>query len=99
MYLRRRGIQLTEAGGRAVKWLSDPWTYQLWHLHRGMWLMYRQHYWPRRNLLVNALVILGIGLRFVYRCVLRILALDRVIARLPMTHQEHRLLGEIPRGG
>jgi len=72
---------------------------QLWHLHRGMWLMYRKHYWPQRHLLINWLVTLGIGLRFLYKCSQRILALDRLIARLSGPHQEHRRPGEIPRGG
>ena len=60
---------------------------QLGDMHRGMWLMYRQHYWPRRHPVVNWLVTLGIGVRFVYKCTLRLLALDRLIACLPNPHQ------------
>lgn len=73
---------------------------QLWNMHRGMWLMYRKHYWPQRNLIINALVTLGIGLRFLYKCGLRILGVDRLIAGLPRTRQRRdRLQTVCDRGG
>ncbi len=71
-------------GGQTMGRLS---LRQLWDMHRGMWLMYRKHYCPRRNLIINGLVTLGIGLRFVYKCALRILALDRLLCRLPSAHR------------
>jgi N-acetylglucosaminyl-diphospho-decaprenol L-rhamnosyltransferase len=35
-----------------------------WHFHRGMYRFYRRHYAPQRSPAMNALVYLGIGLKF-----------------------------------
>ncbi len=72
--------EATHYGGQTMGLMT---LRQLGDMHRGMWLMYRQHYWPQRHPVVNGLVTLGIGMRFVYKCGLRILYLDRLLARLP----------------
>jgi len=53
---------------------------QLRDYHRGMLLMYRKHYAPRRLFLINWLVYLGIAVRFLLKAIPRILS--RLIVRL-----------------
>jgi len=70
--------EATHKGGQTMGRLS---LRQLRDYHRGMLLMYRKHYAPRRLFLVNWLVYLGITVRFLLRAILRIAGLDRVLAR------------------
>jgi len=63
-------------GGQTMGRLSLP---QLWDYHRGMWLMYRKHYAPRRLFVINGLVYLGIAVRFLLKAILSIVRLDRLL--------------------
>lgn len=60
---------------------------QIGEFHRGMLRMYRKHYAPRRPPLVNGLVYLGIGARYLLKAFLRVTALDRLVNRLPSPHR------------
>ncbi len=69
--------EATHKGGQTMGRLSLP---QLRDYHRGMLLMYRKHYAPRRLFLINWLVYLGIAVRFLLKAILRIVGLDRLLA-------------------
>ena len=88
-------VQATHRGGQTMR---PKALRQLWDMHRGMWRMYRKHYWPRRSLFLNVLVAVGIGWRLLYRLAMRMLGIDRLIARLLSPDRRHGLTGAIPRG-
>lgn len=60
---------------------------QLREFHRGMFKMYRKHYAPRRNPVINGIVYLGIAVRYLLKAVLRLTLLDRLLHRLPQPHR------------
>ena len=70
--------EATHKGGQTMGRLT---LRQLRDYHRGMLLMYRKHYAPRRLFVINGLVYLGIAVRFLLKAILRIVALDRLLAR------------------
>ncbi len=69
---------------------------QLWEFHRGMFKMYRKHYAPRRPALVNLLVYAGIGARFLFKSLLRVTGLDRLLHCLPQPHRRRELVPARP---
>jgi len=69
---------------------------RLWEFHRGMFKMYQKHYAPRRHSLVNLLVYIGIGARFLFKSLLRLTALDRLLHRLPQPHRRREAVPPRP---
>ncbi len=70
--------EATHKGGQTMGRLS---LRQLGDYHRGMWLMYRKHYAPRRLFVINGLIYLGIAVRFLLKAIVRIAQLDRLLVR------------------
>lgn len=71
-------------GGATMGLLN--WS-QLGEFHRGMFKMYRKHYAPQHNALVNGIVYVGIAVRYLLKAGLRLTLLDRLLHCLPQPHR------------